>query len=245
VERLRQNFTGVFSRLARKEDLIVDALIDDATFEVTLVGKDGARIPKQSLSAGEKQIYAIAMLEALAKTSGRSLPIIIDTPLGRLDGPHRKKLVNHYFPRASHQVIILSTDTEVDQNFYRDLSPLCPRISFDFDENEEKVWRRDISEASRTGVETCFLIDRISHRATETLKLIRRTVTPNTCVEWPCFPLRMGNKPLARKWTLCSEFNTPTLFGDFSLAYECLIRQVHGPDSVTSSGWSPPILMPG
>lgn len=122
VAVLRQHFTSVFSRLARKEDLVVDAVIDDATFEVALVGKDGVRIPKQSLSAGEKQVYAIAMLEALAKTSGRSLPIIIDTPLGRLDSEHRSKLVNHYFPQASHQVVILSTDTEVDENFYGDLS---------------------------------------------------------------------------------------------------------------------------
>ena len=63
------------------------------------------------------------MLEALGKASGRSLPIIIDTPLGRLDSKHREKLVESYFPRASHQVIVLSTDTEVDQRFYDGLRP--------------------------------------------------------------------------------------------------------------------------
>ena len=77
---------------------------------------------KNDLSAGEKQIYAISILEALARTSGRNLPIIVDTPLGRLDSKHRQKLGENYFPYASQQVIILSTDTEVDQSFYRLLS---------------------------------------------------------------------------------------------------------------------------
>ena len=63
------------------------------------------------------------MLDAPARTSGRRLPVVIDTPLGRLDSQHRSNLVTSYFPRASHQVILLSTDVEVDQSFYRELSP--------------------------------------------------------------------------------------------------------------------------
>lgn len=48
------------------------------------------------------------------------LPVIIDTPLGRLDSQHRDKLINHYFPFASHQVVLLSTDTEVDERYFVD-----------------------------------------------------------------------------------------------------------------------------
>ena len=84
----------------------------------------GNELDAKQLSAGEKQIYAIAMLEALAKTSGRRLPIIIGTtPLGRLDSKHREQLVNAYFPHASQQVIVLSTDTEIDQEYLSALSP--------------------------------------------------------------------------------------------------------------------------
>jgi len=54
----------------------------------------------------------------LARTSQLKLPIIIDTPLSRLDSKHRDKIVSQYFPSAGHQVIILSTDTEVDKKYY-------------------------------------------------------------------------------------------------------------------------------
>ena len=112
--RLRAEFVGRFNHLARKGDLIADVQIDPTTFAATLIDRSGQEVPKTDLSAGEKQVYAIAMLWALARTSGRPLPMIIDTPLARLDSDHRANLVERYFPAASHQVILLSTDTEVD-----------------------------------------------------------------------------------------------------------------------------------
>ncbi len=123
IQQLEQEFIKSFAKLARKDDLMITAKINPDTFNVSLVDGKGNVIDKKKLSAGEKQIYAIAMLEALGRTSGRNLPIIIDTPLGRLDSRHRENLVKNYFPTASHQVLILSTDTEVDEDFYKDLSP--------------------------------------------------------------------------------------------------------------------------
>jgi DNA sulfur modification protein DndD len=133
---LRRHFVSAFTRLARKKDFVFDVLIDPKTFAVELVGRGGKRIPKGRLSAGEKQIYAIAMLEALGRTSGRNLPVIIDTPLGRLDSRHRGKLIDSYFPTASHQVVILSTDTEVDRAFYDSLSKhISHAYHLNFDED--------------------------------------------------------------------------------------------------------------
>ena len=121
--QLRTEFVSCFNRLARKADLIADVRIDPETFATTLIDRGRREIPKSALSAGEKQIYAIAMLWALARTSGRPLPMIIDTPLARLDSEHRAKLTGRYFPAASHQVILLSTDTEIDEALMRDLAP--------------------------------------------------------------------------------------------------------------------------
>lgn len=126
LAQLQSEFVDRFNHLARKGDFVADARIDRSTFDATLIDRSGAEIRKSSLSAGEKQIYAIAMLWALARTSGRQLPMIIDTPLARLDSEHRAALVERYFPEASHQVIVLSTDTEIDAPL---LERLVPSIS--------------------------------------------------------------------------------------------------------------------
>ncbi len=117
VKSLEQHFVESYKKLARKEDLQLTAAINPKTFDVELIDENGNKINRKAMSAGEKQIYAISILEALGKTSGRKLPIIIDTPLGRLDSHHRDKLVENYFPTASHQVVILSTDTEIDKDY--------------------------------------------------------------------------------------------------------------------------------
>ncbi len=144
VGQLEDQFAEAFRRLSRKEDIVVSARIDPQRFTVKLLNGDGGEVQKSQLSAGEKQIYAIAMLEALARTSGRRLPVIIDTPLGRLDSHHRGNLVNHYFPRASHQVVLLSTDTEVDQSFYKQL---WPHISHAFEiQYDERVHAASLHE---------------------------------------------------------------------------------------------------
>jgi len=140
VRDLEGEFLQSFQRLIRKGDVDYVASIDPSSFSVKLLNKDGTEVDKSELSAGEKQIYAISILEALARTSGRHLPIIIDTPLGRLDSVHRSKLVDNYFPTASHQVIILSTDTEVDEAFYEDLSTnISHAFKLDYDQKASRT----------------------------------------------------------------------------------------------------------
>jgi DNA sulfur modification protein DndD len=123
VDDLREAVVGCFAELWRKGDLVRRIEIDPTDFNVTLFDQHGRVVPKKQLSAGEKQIYAISVLRALAQASGRPLPMIIDTPLGRLDSDHRKHLVERYFPHASHQVVIFSTDTEIDRTYFDELAP--------------------------------------------------------------------------------------------------------------------------
>lgn len=120
---LQEEFTTIFQMLHRKEDMIAKVKIDPQTFEVTLYDLQNAVINKGSLSSGELEIYAMSMLWALAKTSGQKLPFIVDTPLARLDSKHRDNLVELFFPYASHQMMIFSTNTEVDQQYFEQLAP--------------------------------------------------------------------------------------------------------------------------
>ena len=123
IDELRRHFRRCFDTLCRKDDLLQEVAVDPETFKVTFSDGVGRTLDKAELSAGEKQIYAIAMLWALALASRRPLPFLIDTPLGRLDSDHRANLVREYFPFVSHQVVILSTDTEIDEVYFQDLLP--------------------------------------------------------------------------------------------------------------------------
>ena len=113
-------------------DIRKDLNNDD--FSLEIYRKDGVVLPKEQLSSAEKQIYAIAMLTALARVSGRPLPFIIDTPLARLDSQHRRNLVENFFPKVSHQVVIFSTNTEIDKEYFELLEPSVARaylLSYD------------------------------------------------------------------------------------------------------------------
>ena len=123
VEHLEEVLAECWQKLTQKSGFVEQVRIDPETFEVFLYNQENHALSKDQLSSGEKQIYAIAMLWALARISGRPLPIIIDTPLGRLDSEHRAHLIERYFPFASHQVLIFSTDTELDWKSYQMLQP--------------------------------------------------------------------------------------------------------------------------
>ncbi|MHC5612780.1 MAG: DNA sulfur modification protein DndD [Nostoc sp.] len=113
LNKLEEEVKNCFLYLLHKSDLVHRIAIDTNTFGLCLYDFNGKPVPKHRLSAGEKQLLAIAFLWGLAKVSGHRLPVAIDTPLGRLDSSHRSNLVERYFPSASHQVILLSTDTEI------------------------------------------------------------------------------------------------------------------------------------
>ena len=115
---LGETITDCYKQLANKKNLIETITMDPETLDLQYLDKNGDTVLKDSLSAGEKQLMVIAILWALAICSKKKLPVIIDTPLSRLDSMHRTSLVTTYFPNASDQTIILSTDSEIDHNYY-------------------------------------------------------------------------------------------------------------------------------
>jgi DNA sulfur modification protein DndD len=117
VREVKDRLIEMFRCLARKEDVIQDISIDDKTFHIRLLDRRQKQVPMRDLSAGEKEIFAISLLWALGNASGRKLPVVIDTPLARLDRDHRQNIVRRYLPHAGTQVLILSTDTELDTQY--------------------------------------------------------------------------------------------------------------------------------
>lgn len=115
---LGATITKCYKQLANKKNLIQEIVMSPETLDMQYLDEKGNEVSKESLSAGEKQLMVIAILWALALCSKKKLPVIIDTPLSRLDSQHRTSIINTYFPNASDQTIILSTDTEIDQNYY-------------------------------------------------------------------------------------------------------------------------------
>lgn len=134
LSRLSQLILESFQKITRKQNVFARIEIAAKDYRLSLYDREDKLIPSSQLSAGERQLLAISILWGLSQASGRPLPAIIDTPLGRLDGEHRSKLVNHYFPNASHQVILLSTDEEINANLYPQIKKSVSQeylISFD------------------------------------------------------------------------------------------------------------------
>jgi DNA sulfur modification protein DndD len=142
VNRLSECVTDCLQILEHKESICSRVTFDPRTFSATLYNDKDRIIPKGQLSAGEKQILAVAILWGLGRASGRQLPVIIDTPLARLDAEHRHRLVTQYFPNASNQVVLLSTDSEVDHAAFAALVPWVARtyhLQFDRDNCSTRV----------------------------------------------------------------------------------------------------------
>ena len=130
VARIEQLVLECYQHLLRKSSLVTRLSIDPESFAVSLFGRNSEELPTGSLSAGERQLLAIALLWGLAKASGRPLPTAIDTPLGRLDTDHRRHFVEHYVPFASHQTLIFSTNEEIVGDYLKQLSPFIGRCYF-------------------------------------------------------------------------------------------------------------------
>ncbi|MDB3856253.1 hypothetical protein N9284_02040, partial [Halieaceae bacterium] len=76
-------------------------------------------------SAGAEQVVALSLIDGLNKTSGTTAPIVMDTPLGRLDLKHRSNILQ-YLPDMSAQVVLLVHEGEIDPK--RDTQQFASRI---------------------------------------------------------------------------------------------------------------------
>lgn len=138
---IQEEFSSILNKLFRKEDEFGKIEFDIDTYTVRLYNDKMQEISIQDRSAGEMQMISSSIIWALTKVSDLSLPIVVDTPLGRLDSHHRNHLIKHYYKEISEQVIILSTDTEVTDE-YVNLMNNNSYKQYLLDYDEEKKYTR-------------------------------------------------------------------------------------------------------
>ncbi len=132
---LSEMITTEFRNLLRKRNLIAKVVVDPKTYRVFIEDAKHQELPMDRLSAGERQLLAISVLSALIKERKGRFPVVVDTPLARLDQQHRSSLIKRFFATVSHQVVVLSTDQEVDGQAYEALKPYTnAEYSLDFDD---------------------------------------------------------------------------------------------------------------
>ena len=125
-KELEKIYNQHLGRLLDSNTLINHIDIDEQ-FIITYRDSNGDKIGMSSISAGMKQLSATALLWALKDVSGRDLPVIIDTPMGRIDRQHQDNLLREYYPNVGKQMILLPTDSELDERKHAMLDPYICR----------------------------------------------------------------------------------------------------------------------
>ncbi len=119
IDRLEDYISERYHKLSNKDDMVRDIVVDEENFNIKLFDSDNNILDKESISTGEKEIFAISVLEGLIKISDYDFPVIIDAPLTSLDEEHTDNILSQFVPNISDQVILLSTDREIDENKYQ------------------------------------------------------------------------------------------------------------------------------
>jgi len=137
---LSESITSEFKKLIRKQKLISEVLVDPVSYKVSIKDGGGHILPMERLSAGERQLLAIAVLSALIGEHKGWFPVVVDTPLARLDRSHRNLLIENFFTSISHQVVVLSTDEEVDGLSYTSIAPYLSReFTLEYDDQTSQT----------------------------------------------------------------------------------------------------------
>ncbi|MFT3769719.1 MAG: hypothetical protein QM820_30145 [Minicystis sp.] len=111
VDGVGHEMTEVFRLMAHKKNLSEIKIDRDCT--VRLLAKGGRDLRELDASAGENQVFSFALIAAIARATDRGFPILIDTPLARLDAQHRVNILTYFTEKAGQQVVLLSQDAEV------------------------------------------------------------------------------------------------------------------------------------
>lgn len=118
-DSLERRIKGILNSLMHKEDFVgsVEVVSTEDDMDIRLFNKAGIEINKDSLSKGEQQLYATALLKALVDESGVQFPVFIDSPLQKFDKSHANKIIQEFYPHISKQVILFPL-------LYKEITPV-------------------------------------------------------------------------------------------------------------------------
>jgi len=117
---LEKTINEKFSKL-KKEGYEADSIRLDENFNINIYDKENRAMDILSSSSGQKQIIATALIWGISEYIPEEIPMIIDTPLGRLDEKNQTRILNDFYPNASSQVIILPTPSELRHEGFKEL----------------------------------------------------------------------------------------------------------------------------
>ncbi|TCI72186.1 DNA sulfur modification protein DndD [Exiguobacterium sp. SH0S7] len=144
IDVISSEFDKMLNTLMRKQDEFGRAFVDRHKMIIRIENERGAEISVEERSAGEMQIISSAFIWGMIKAADLDLPMIIDTPLGRLDSYHRKNLVEHFYKHLSKQVVILSTDTEITPEYVELMKEYTSKqIMLDYNQKEKYTLIRE------------------------------------------------------------------------------------------------------
>lgn len=116
ILKFKKEKTGLFEmrvrnaiyKLMHKNNFVkdVEVVVDNEIIDILILNENGEYISKESLSKGEQQLYATAVLKALVEESGIEFPVFIDSPLQKFDKTHSNNIISYFYPTISRQVVL-------------------------------------------------------------------------------------------------------------------------------------------
>lgn len=118
-------------KLMHKNNFIrnVQVNVQEDIMDIDLLDINDKIIDKESLSKGEQQLYATALLKALVDESGIAFPIFIDSPLQKFDKFHSENIIREFYPLISEQVVLFPLlEKELSEVEYSYLKPYLNKV---------------------------------------------------------------------------------------------------------------------
>jgi len=138
LNELQNKITEMYNNLSNKDDMVKDINFNKNDLSLQLFDYNDKKINKELISEGEKEILVLSILWGLSCLSDKNIPLIVDSPLARLDQKHVDNILKHFFPTASKQVIIFSHDREIDSKGYdKILKKIHKSYTLTFDEKNK------------------------------------------------------------------------------------------------------------